>query len=65
MNAPGAGGGPAPGEGCGIIRSLDDRVVVSLVEPHRLLAQHVDGGNHLDRSREPLELASHDFMLAC
>ena len=65
MNSPGAGGCPAPGEGRGIIRPLDDRVVVPLVEPDRFLAEHVDGGDHLDRPVEPLELDVHDFMLAC
>ena len=37
-----------------LARPLDDLVVVSLVEPHRALAEHVHGGDHLDRVREPL-----------
>ena len=65
VDSPGAGSRPAPGERRGITRSLDDRVVVPLVEPHRFLAEHVDGRDHLDRPVEPLESYPITVMLAC
>ena len=33
-----------------IVGALDDVVVVAVVQAHGLLAEHVDGGDHLDRS---------------
>ena len=44
---------PARLQASGGIRSLDDLVVSSLVQPDRSLAEHVDGGDHLDRCCEP------------
>ena len=37
----------------GSLGPRDDGVVVALVQAHGLLAEHVDGRNHLDRSVEP------------
>ena len=52
--APRARLGEAPRERDRLARPLDDVVVVALVQPHRALAEHVHGGDHLDRLREPL-----------
>ena len=65
VDPPGAGSGPAPRERRRIVRSLDHRVVVPLVEPHRFVAEHVHGWDHLDRPLEPHDLVSHISMLAC
>ncbi len=48
VDPPGAGGDPAAGERHGIVGALHDRVVVAAVQPHGFVAEHVDGGNHLD-----------------
>ena len=41
----------APRERDRVAGALDDVVVVALVEPHGALAEHVHGGDHLDRLR--------------
>ena len=55
--------GEAPRELDRLARALDDLVVVALVQPHGALAEHVDGGDHLDRLREPF--GEHGAMLTC
>jgi hypothetical protein len=54
--------GPTSCERHGIVGTLDDIVIVPTAEPHRLDAEDVDGGDHLDRARKPFHCAT---MLAC
>ena len=53
MDAARARRGAAPRERDRLAGALDDLVVVTLVEAHGALAEHVDGGDHLDRLLEP------------
>ena len=48
-----AGRGEARRERDRVARALDDVVVDSAVQPHGVVAEHVDGRDDLDRSGEP------------
>ena len=50
MYSPGAGLGEGPRECNRVTGPRDHGVVGTLVEPHRAPAEHVDGGDHLDRA---------------